>query len=137
MGSMNEARTRPAEGGIRCLSQWQGLIRMPVWCCSWAGHGYLTSSHTEGVSYCTCDCRRRRDLDEEAAEGASSGEDEFYDRTAETKKRKAKAAAMVEDAASLYGRKVGLPALRYAALSALPAPSSARCLARLTISGLL
>ena len=50
----------------------------------------------------------RRDLQEEAAEGASSGEDEFYDRTAETKKRKAKAAAVVEDAASLYGRKVGL-----------------------------
>ena len=85
---------------------------MPPLCISGASCGSLASSHPEGFSDGSCDCRRRRDLDEEAAEGASSGEDEFYDRTAETKKRKAKAAAVVEDAASLYGRKVGLVALR-------------------------
>ena len=51
-------------------------------------------------------CRKKRDLEEEEAEGASSGEDEFYDRTMETKKKRSKAAAHVEDAASLYGRKV-------------------------------
>ena len=81
-------------------------------CCQWTSCGTLTSRRPEGFGNCLCDCRRRRDLDEEAAEGASSGEDEFYDRTAETKKRKAKAAAVVEDAASLYGRKVGLLRLR-------------------------
>lgn len=51
--------------------------------------------------------RKKRDLEEEEAERASSGEDEFYDRTVETKKKKSKAGAHVEDAASLYGRKVG------------------------------
>ena len=81
-------------------------------CSQWTSCGTLTSRRPEGFGDCPCDCRRRRDLEEEAAEGASSGEDEFYDRTAETKKRKAKAAAVVEDAASLYGRKVGLLALR-------------------------
>ena len=81
-------------------------------CSPWASCSNLERSHLEGFSSCSCDCRRRRDLDEEAAEGASSGEDEFYDRTAETKKRKAKAAAVVEDAASLYGRKVSLLGLR-------------------------
>ena len=54
-------------------------------------------------------CRKKRDLEEEAADGASSGEDEFYDRTMETKKKRSKAAAHVEDAASLYGRKVRCP----------------------------
>ena len=69
-------------------------------------------------------------MDEEAAEGASSGEDEFYDRTAETKKRKAKAAAVVEDAASLYGRKVGCSGC--AAVSALGASSWGFCAVQLT-----
>ena len=46
-------------------------------------------------------------MEDEEAEKASSGEDEFYDRTMETKKKRSKAAAQVEDAASLYGRKAG------------------------------
>jgi hypothetical protein len=54
--------------------------------------------------------RRRRALDpeEEAAERASSGDDEFYDRTEEGQRRKAKAreAAQVLSAESLYGSKV-------------------------------
>ena len=54
-------------------------------------------------------CRKKRDLEEEEAEGASSGEDEFYDRTLETRKKRSKAAAHVEDAASLYGQKVCQP----------------------------
>ena len=108
MYSTSEKKTRQAEGRTGSLFQWQGAIRTPLRWCPWASCGCLTSSHPEGFSNGTCDPRKQRDLEEEAAEGASSGEDEFYDRTAETKKRKAKAAAVVEDAASLYGRKVGL-----------------------------
>ena len=55
--------------------------------------------------------RRRRALDpeEEAAERASSGDDEFYDRTEEGQRRKARVreAAAVLSAESLYGSKVG------------------------------
>lgn len=64
----------------------------------------LQSSRLAG--HCLSLCRKKRDLEDEEAEGASSGEDEFYDRTMETKKKRSKATAHVEDAASLYGRKV-------------------------------
>ncbi len=54
-----------------------------------------------------CLHRKKRDLEDEEVEKESSGEDEFYDRTQETRKKRSKTAAHVEDAASLYGRKVG------------------------------
>lgn len=48
------------------------------------------------------------DPEDEAAAGISSDEDEFYDRTTEggRKAKKGKEAAPVEDAASLFGKKV-------------------------------
>lgn len=52
-------------------------------------------------------CRRRVDPEEEAAEHASSDEDEFYDRTADGRAKKLRAKdAPALDAATLYGRKV-------------------------------
>lgn len=53
------------------------------------------------------------DPEEEAAERASSGDDEFYDRTTEgrSKNRRAKDAPAL-DAASLYGRKVSCVAFK-------------------------
>ncbi len=51
--------------------------------------------------------RHRVDPEEEAAERASSGDDEFYDRTAEERSKKLRAKGTPAlDAASLYGRKV-------------------------------
>ena len=48
--------------------------------------------------------RRKKAGDDE--DSASSDEDEFYDRTAPGKAKKRKAAPVVHDAASLFGRKV-------------------------------
>ena len=46
------------------------------------------------------------DPEEEAAERGSSGDDEFYDRTEEGRRKRAKEGAAALDAAQLYGRKV-------------------------------
>jgi hypothetical protein len=50
--------------------------------------------------------RRKVDPEEEAAERGSSGDDEFYDRTEDGRRRRAKEGAAALDAAQLYGRKV-------------------------------
>ena len=52
------------------------------------------------------DCRKRKGADEEDEDQGSSGDDDFYDRTAPGKARRPKDGPEVHDAASLFGKKV-------------------------------